>query len=119
MNIVSIILTVLVALEFFYIMYLQTFATTSENTGRVFNMSTEKLKDENVNVLLKNQGVYNGLIELLLLYGTFFVAHAKGFVAAILIYIILVAIYGAITSDKNIIWKQGGLAIIALISLLF
>ena len=29
MNIVSVILTVLVALEFFYIMYLETFATTS------------------------------------------------------------------------------------------
>ena len=37
MNIISIILTVLVAVLFFYIMYLETFATDSDSTSRVFN----------------------------------------------------------------------------------
>ena len=44
MNIVSTILVVLVALLFFYIMYLETFATDSESTSRVFNIPQEELK---------------------------------------------------------------------------
>lgn len=40
-------------------------------------------------------------------------------VAMLLIYIILVAIYGGLTSDKKIILKQGDLPILALLSLLF
>ncbi|CAM3406352.1 hypothetical protein STPL106120_08055 [Streptococcus pluranimalium] len=39
MSIMTLILATLVALEYFYIMYLETFATQSETTGRVFNMS--------------------------------------------------------------------------------
>ena len=119
MNIVSIILTVLVAVLFFYIMYLETFATDSDSTSRVFNISKEELKRPNLNTLFKNQGIYNGLIGVGLLYGTFFSINPKEIVGILLIYIILVAIYGGVTSDKKIILKQGGLPILALITLLF
>ena len=119
MNIVSIILTVLVAVLFFYIMYLETFATDSDSTSRVFNIDKEELKRPNLNTLFKNQGVYNGLIGVGLLYGTFFSKNPKEIVGMLLIYIILVAIYGGVTSDKKIILKQGGLPILALITLLF
>lgn len=117
MNIITIILTVLVALLFFYIMYLETFATDSDSTSRVFNIEKEELQRSNLNVLFKNQGVYNGLIGVGLLYGTFFSKNPKEIVGMLLIYIILVAIYGGLTSDKKIILKQGGLPISALISL--
>ena len=119
MNIISIILTVLVAVLFFYIMYLETFATDSDSTSRVFNMDKEELKRPNLNTLFKNQGVYNGLIGVGLLYGTFFSKNPKEIVGMLLVYIILVAIYGGLTSDKKIILKQGGLPILALITLLF
>ena len=117
MSIITIILTVLVALLFFYIMYLETFATDSDSTSRVFNIEKEELQRASLNTLFKNQGVYNGLIGVGLLYGTFYSKNPKEIVGMLLIYIILVAIYGGLTSDKKIILKQGGLPILALISL--
>ncbi|MBF0713558.1 DUF1304 domain-containing protein [Gemella sp. GH3] len=119
MNLLSTILTTLVALEFFYIMYLETFATTSESTSKVFNMSQEELRRESTSLLFKNQGVYNGLIGVALLYGTYISKNPKEIVLTFLVYIILVAAYGALTVDKKILLKQGGLAIIDLLVLLF
>ena len=119
MNIITTILTVLVALLFFYIMYLETFATDSNSTSRVFNITKEELKRPSLNVLFKNQGVYNGLLGVALLYGSFISKNPKEIVGMLLVYIILVAIYGGVTSDKKIILKQGGLPILALISLFF
>ena len=60
MSIFTIISAILVALEFFYIMYLETFATASKITARVFNMTQEELEREAVNNLFKKKGVYNG-----------------------------------------------------------
>ena len=119
MNIISTILTVLVAVLFFYIMYLETFATDSDSTSRVFNISKEELKRPNLNILFKNQGIYNGLLGVALLYVTFISKNPKEIVGLLLVYIILVAIYGGLTSDQKIILKQGGLPILALISLFF
>ncbi|HEE9174802.1 DUF1304 domain-containing protein [Staphylococcus aureus] len=119
MNIISIILIIFVALEFFYIMYLETFATTSRKTSETFNISVDKLKDKNINVLLKNQGVYNGLIRVLLIYSLFFSSNSKEICAAILVYIIGVAIYGGLSSNISIFFKQGTLPVLALISMLW
>lgn len=118
MSLLSTILTTLVAVEFFYIMYLETFATASKSTSRVFNISQEELKGKSLNTLFKNQGVYNGLLGVALLYGAFLSKNPVEIVTMLLIYIIAVAAYGAITSDKMILLKQGGLAIITLITLL-
>ena len=119
MSILSTILVTLVAMLFFYIMYLETFATDSESTSRVFNITQEELRKTSLNTLFKNQGVYNGLLGVALLYGTFLSKNPVEIVAMLLVYIILVAIYGGLTSDKKIILKQGGLPILALLSLLF
>lgn len=119
MSILSTILITLVALEFFYILYLETIATTSKSTARVFNMKQEELQRDSLNTLFKNQGVYNGLIGLGLLYGAYLSSNPVEISTLLLIGIVLVALYGSITSDKKIILTQGGLAILALISLLF
>lgn len=119
MSLITKFLVVLVAIEFFYIMYVETFATTSKTTSRIFNIPQKELESQYLQVLFKNQGIYNGLIGLGILYAAF-VSHAsKELSIFLLLYIILVAAYGSITSDKKIILKQGGIAIIALITLLF
>lgn len=119
MSIISIILVILSALECFYIMYLETVITTSEKTSLTFGVERDELGRETVTSLLKNQGVYNGFIGLILLYAVTF-ANAKVEISAIMLtYIVAMALYGGYTVDKKIVIKQGLLPFIALISLLF
>lgn len=112
MTLIATIFTVLVAFEFFYIMYLETFATDSKQASKVFDISQKNLKDKNLNILFKNQGIYNGFLGVGLIYGLVF---EKSIIVPILTYIVAVATYGAITSNKKIILTQGGLAILSLI----
>ncbi|MGI5933103.1 MAG: DUF1304 domain-containing protein [Eubacterium sp.] len=118
MNIITKILSVLVAAEFIYIFYLETIATTSAKTSKVFGMTTEELSQKNVTVLFKNQGVYNGLISLLILLAVFALS-SKTAVICLMAYIVAVALYGSFTSNPKIILMQGGLAILTLISCIF
>ncbi|CAM4181695.1 hypothetical protein AT575_09625 [Streptococcus penaeicida] len=118
MSIITIVLATLTALEQIYIMYLETFATASAATQKVFQLSQSELEDKTIASLFKNQGIYNGLIAFLLLYGIY-LSHNSEIVALFLINVIVAAIYGAMTVDKKILLKQGGLAILALISMLF
>lgn len=116
MSIITVILSILVALEHFYIMYLETFATQSPATARVFGLSKDELQRQSVSNLFKNQGVYNGLIAVFLIYGIFTVNATL--VTIFLINVILVALYGSLTADRKIILKQGGLAILALLTII-
>lgn len=117
MSIITTVLAVLVAAEFLFIMYLETFATTSERTARVFGMSTDELARDSVSTLFKNQGVYNGLLSVLILVALFCFA-SKAAIVALMLYIIAVAAYGSFTSNPKIILMQGGLAILCLLSCL-
>lgn len=114
MNTLTIIFVSLVALEHLYIMYLETFATSSKATSRNFDMSQSVLKDHNISTLFKNQGVYNGLLAVLI--GIALWNDDLMWTRLLLGYVVLVALYGSITSNPKIILKQGGLAIIALAS---
>ena len=116
MSIIITILTALVALEFVYIFYLETLQTTSEATSRVFNMSVETLKNANITTLFKNQGVYNLMIAVGLVF--WLIVGSKELVGFLLFNIIVVVVYGGLTSQISIIWKQGGLAIVTFILLL-
>ncbi|CAH1855457.1 hypothetical protein LMG032447_01231 [Convivina praedatoris] len=110
------ILSIVVAIEFFYIMYLETFATQSKRTGRVFDMSSEKLADKNIQTLFKNQGIYNGLLGIGIIYSMFLL---PSMLLPIMIYIIAVALYGSFSSgNKSIVFKQAGLAMVVTLLLL-
>ena len=47
-------------------------ATQSDTTSRVFNVDKEELARPSVSSLFKNQGIYNALIGVFLLYGIYF-----------------------------------------------
>ena len=117
MNYISLFFSILAALEHIYILYLETIITESEKTSRVFGIEVNELKTKTVSTLFKNQGVYNGLLAILLLISIF--RYEIFWIRLFLAYIILVAIYGGITSNIKIIYKQGGLAIIALLCSLY
>ncbi len=117
MSYITIFLSALVALEHLYIMFLETIATSSGATSRTFGMSREALSEHQINTLFKNQGVYNGLLAVLLA-----IALWQGdilWTRLLLGYVILVAVYGSMTSNPKIILKQGGLAVLALVSTFF
>ena len=118
MSIITQILATLVAIEFIYIMYLETFMTASDKTSAVFGMDKGELSRKSVNTLFKNQGVYNGLLGVLILLATF-VFVSKTAVLMLMAYIVLVALYGSITSNPKILFMQGGLAILTMISTVF
>ena len=113
MNILTTILAILVAFEHLYIMFLETIATSSESTSRVFGISIDQLKSKPIATLLKNQGIYNGLIAVLLFVAVW--QQDLLWTRLLLGYVILAALYGSLTSKPSIILKQGGLAIIGLI----
>ena len=118
MNIVTKILAVLTALEFVYSFYLETVKTDSEKTAKTFGMDVSVLKNPNMNVSMKNQGVYNLGIAILIIIALL-ASPGKLMMGCLMAYIVFVAAYGSMTVSKSIILKQGGLAILALISLLF
>jgi len=116
MSIFTIILATIVALEHFYIFYLESVATQSDTTSRVFNVDKEELARSAVNSLFKNQGIYNALIGAFLLYGIYFSQNLE-IMTIFVLFVIGAAAYGSLTADKKIILKQGGPAILALISI--
>ncbi|HFI0448916.1 TPA: DUF1304 domain-containing protein [Streptococcus suis] len=116
MSIFTTILASIVALEHLYIMYLETFATHSDSTSRVFNMTKDELQRKSVTTLFKNQGIYNGLLAIFLLYGIF--TGNLEITTIFVLFVIAAAVYGAISSNPKILLKQGGPAILALISVL-
>lgn len=54
MTISAVILTLLVAIEHLYILWLETIATHSKTTSKVFGISVEDLASKPVSTLLKN-----------------------------------------------------------------
>ncbi len=120
MDIVIKVLSTLVAIEFLFIMYLETLATSSDRTSKTFNFTKKELSSDKIKLLMKNQGIYNGLIGLVILYAAFISDNGQELLIINMIYIVLVALYSAYSSSNiSIFFKQGTLALITLLILVF
>ena len=114
MSILAKFLILLVALEHFYILFLEMYGTESKTTQKMFNLDLEFLRDERVKKMLGNQGLYNGFLASGLIWSLIEVQIAVFFIVCI----ICAAFYGSVTVSKRIFILQGVPAILALIALL-
>ena len=119
METISKILIALIAIEHFYILFIEIFAW--ETLGK----KTFKTLPENLfastKSLAANQGLYNGFLAAGLIW-TFFI-HDKTWSFNIAIFflscIVVAGIFGALTASKKIFFVQALPAIITLIFVLF
>src|SRR5688572_22972853 len=115
METLSKILTVIVALEHFYFLYLEMFLWTAPTGMRVFG--TTKEFAEQSKALAANQGLYNGFLAVGLLWGAVHRNFDVGQQIQIffLACVIVAAVYGGMTAKRSILFIQGIPALIALI----
>ncbi|PJG82354.1 DUF1304 domain-containing protein [Caviibacterium pharyngocola] len=110
-------LTILVALEHFYILYLEMFALNTEKAKKIFNLTEQDVTNPKTKILFANQGLYNGFLAAGILF-----SYAIGQISVTYFFlscVVVAAIYGAVTSNKGILIKQGLPAILALLAHLF
>ena len=113
------IITGLVAIEAIIIMMIEMFGSVAQQ-AKSFELEPAVLKMPEVKVLLANQGIYNGLFGALILVTIFI--HGPQQVLMLqfeMLYILIAAIYGSITSARKILVVQGLPALVALIALYF
>jgi len=120
MQILTLFLVALVALEHIGIAALEMFAKP-EQQANAFDMPLDFVKIKHAQIALANQGIYNGLLGVLILMMIlFFTGYTlKIILIMLMLYIIIVAIYGALTATKKILYMQGLPALVALLFVLF
>lgn len=117
MSLLSSILVGIVALEHVYILILEMFLWTTPGAIRTFGTSKELA--EVTKSLAANQGLYNGFLAAGLVWGLCYPDAVVGRQIQLffVICVVVAAVYGAMTANKSILFKQGLPAILALISL--
>jgi len=121
MQIAATVMAIVVALEHCFILWLEMFNSDSEMAFKVFGVPREDLKNSSVQLLFKNQGLYNGFLAVGILFGLFVVpaVASAGVVLFFLACVIIAAIYGSIKVSRSIIIVQGLPALIAFILVCF
>ncbi|MBZ2404713.1 DUF1304 domain-containing protein [Liquorilactobacillus hordei] len=121
MSILSYILVVLVALEAIFIMLLEMFAVESKMSQKAFGLSPEYLSQKEAKIAMANQGLYNGFVGVGILVVLFVFPSNAVFYGSLLFvgFVVIAAIYGSLTVNPKVIFSQGLLAILAVLSLLF
>lgn len=120
METLAVILTLLVAVEHVYIMLLEMLFSTSSAAQRTFKLPNEFLQNPRVKTLFANQGLYNGFLAAGLVWGALIAPEAYQDTVRLffLSCVIIAAVFGAMTSNKGILIKQGLPAIVAAVVVL-
>ena len=116
MQILTLFVVALVALEHIGIAGLEMFAKPDVEAN-AFDMPVNFVKTKEAQTALSNQGIYNGLLGVLILLMILFFTGStlKTILILMMLYIIGVAVYGAFTATKKILYLQGLPALIAMI----
>ncbi|MFD1420547.1 DUF1304 domain-containing protein [Lactiplantibacillus songbeiensis] len=117
MAVAAMIMAIIVALEHFFILWLEMFNADSEMASQAFGVPRKLLQDPTVQTLLGNQGLYNGFLAVGILFSLFVVpaAASTGVTLFFLACVMVAAVYGSATASKSIIVIQGLPALIAFI----
>ncbi|MCF7530418.1 DUF1304 domain-containing protein [Neisseria lisongii] len=110
MKILSILLVLLVAVEHFYIAYLEMCRIPSNKAAQIFDMPHEFMQQKRVQIMFSNQGLYNAFLAVGLLWAQFAAPAVAVYSATLLFlgFVLLAASWGALSSgNKGILWKQG------------
>ncbi|UDM31994.1 DUF1304 domain-containing protein [Lentilactobacillus laojiaonis] len=120
LKLISDIMIIFVAVEALFIMLLEMFGSTSKLAQKAFDLDLDYLNQPEAKVSMQNQGLYNGFIGLgiLLVRFAFPVDAIYPGLLLFIVFVIIAALFGAITANKKIIFTQGLPAIISLILLL-
>lgn len=108
----------LVALEHLYILWLEMFAWETKGK-KTFKGLSEHLFHE-TKALAANQGLYNGFLASGLIWSLFIANPIWQFNIALFFlgFIVIAGIFGALTADKGIFFKQALPALIAFVLVL-
>ncbi|MCI1283440.1 MAG: DUF1304 domain-containing protein [Lacticaseibacillus songhuajiangensis] len=120
MSIISIILIALLGVLHLGIMGLEMFA--SPNTqAKSFDMAPDFVHKPEAQTALKNQGIYNGMLGVLLLLSLFVLSGSGQIINARLLsaFVLVVGIYGGCTATRKILLIQALPGLLALVSLFF
>lgn len=121
MNTLTFIFVLLVALEHLFIMYVEMFISQTSFAQRAFEISPQFLSQKEAQVMMSNQGLYNGFIGVGIILTLFFIPTVaiKTTLFLFVGFVVVAAIWGALTASKKILFVQGVPAIIALLLLVF
>lgn len=103
------VLALIVAAEHFYIMYLEMCKIPSPQAARIFGLPEEFMQQKRVQVMFGNQGLYNGFLAAGIVWAQFSAPENARVEATLLFlgFVITAALWGAVTSNKGILIKQG------------
>lgn len=121
MNTLTFIFVLLVALEHLFIMYVEMFMSQTSFAQRAFEISSQFLSQKEAQVMMSNQGLYNGFIGAGIILTLFFIPTiaVKTTLFLFVGFVVVAAIWGALTASKKILLVQGVPAIIALLFLIY
>lgn len=109
-------LVALIAIEHVLIGLVEMFGNTKLQS-RMFEMDSAFLEQKNAKIALENQGIYNVMFGLLIVAFLFFVNVPTIAIQLLMLFIVVVGIYGGMTVTRKILLVQALPALVAFLLL--